>query len=508
LASNTDSVPALDLTSAIQKFSERNTDYYVKQFGRIHATGRRVWSFNWAGALLGPMWAATRGAWGYFWLFVVVELIVFVQLGRGLWGDLGADKFAEAAKLKEKSAEFLAQAETARQKGESTAVSSQESADNLARAAEAVLLEAEQAIGGGTGLLVLGVVLIVGVRIAMGLFANPTYEKQFTRWQTDKAIPFGAKLGNALFGAFLMVVMYPLTLYRFTASKPDARIMEVPIGGEYYTAAATTLEDWFDRSAVAGKGVFDGITATVQTFLETLELILAGTPWPVVIIFVAIVAWRVAGVRIAIFCTAGLAYLGFLGFWETSMITFALIGTASSICIVMGIPLGIWFSKSTNAYAVARPILDLMQTLPPFVYLIPIIAFFGTGRVPGVLATIIVGMPPVIRLTALGLMHVDKHVKEAARAFGASNRQVLTGVELPLAIPSIMTGVNQTILLCLAMVVIASLIGAKGLGQEVLIALQFVANGQGILAGLAILVCAMILDRIVQGRFQREDDGK
>ena len=132
----------------------------------------------------------------------------------------------------------------------------------------------------------------------------------------------------------------------------------------------------------------------------------------------------------------------------------------------------------------------------------------GTGRVPGVLATIIVGMPPVIRLTALGIMHVDAHVKEAARAFGASNRQVLTGVELPLATPSIMTGVNQTILLCLAMVVIASLIGAKGLGQDVLNALQFVAKGQGILAGLAILICAMILDRIVQGRFQREDDGK
>ena len=504
-----DGVPKkLDLAPVIKRFSERNTDYYVTQFFRIQKASERAWSFNWAAALLGPLWAAARGMWSYFWVFAVLELVAFVQFGRGLWGDLGAAKVAEATQLQEKSAAFLAKAESARSKGESTAGQFQNSADNLARAAEGVLLEAEQAVGGGTALLMLGAVLIIMIRVVMGLLANSTYEKQFTRWQTDKAIPFGCKLGNALFGVFLAVVLYPLTLYRFTASKPDERITSFPIGSEYYTASANTLEDWFDRSAMAGKGVFDGITATVQSFLELLELIMIGTPWPVIVIFLFIVAWRAASVRVAIFCTAGFAYLGFLGFWETAMITFALIGAASSICILIGIPLGIWFSKSAPVYAVARPVLDLMQTVPPFVYLIPIIAFFGTGRVPGVLATIIVGMPPVIRLTALGLMQVDKHVKEAARAFGASNRQVLTGIELPLAIPSIMTGVNQTILLCLAMVVIASLIGAKGLGQNVLMALQWVAKGQGILAGLAILVCAMVLDRIVQGRFQREDGGK
>ena len=223
-------------------------------------------------------------------------------------------------------------------------------------------------------------------------------------------------------------------------------------------------------------------------------------------LFVFVVAWRVASLRVAIFSTAALAYFGFLGFWETSMTTFALVGAAATFCLLLGIPLGIWFGKSAPVYVVARPVLDLMQTLPPFVYLIPIIAFFGTGKVPGVLATIIVGIPPVIRLTALGIMQVDAHVKEAARAFGASNRQVLIGVEIPLAAPSIMTGVNQTILLCLAMVVIAALIGAKGLGQDVVVALQWVAKGEGLLAGLAILFCAMVLDRIVQGRFKRRDD--
>ena len=144
-----------------------------------------------------------------------------------------------------------------------------------------------------------------------------------------------------------------------------------------------------------------------------------------------------------------------------------------------------------------------MQTMPAFVYLIPIIAFFGTGKPPGVLATLVFGMPPVIRLTALGIRGVPESTKEAAVAFGCTRWTLLRDIEVPLAMPSIMTGVNQTILMCLSMVVIASLIGAKGLGQDVLIALQYAAKGQGMLAGLAILFCAMVIDRIVQGHYRR-----
>ena len=144
-----------------------------------------------------------------------------------------------------------------------------------------------------------------------------------------------------------------------------------------------------------------------------------------------------------------------------------------------------------------------MQTMPAFVYLIPIIAFFGTGKPPGVLATLVFGMPPVIRLTALGIRGVPETTKEAAVAFGCTRWTLLKDIEIPLAMLSIMTGVNQTILMCLSMVVIASLIGAKGLGQDVLIALQYAAKGQGMLAGLAILFCAMVIDRIVQGHYRR-----
>ena len=187
------------------------------------------------------------------------------------------------------------------------------------------------------------------------------------------------------------------------------------------------------------------------------------------------------------------------------MQTVALLGAASILCIVIGIPLGIWFARSKTAFAIAQPILDFMQTMPAFVYLIPVIAFFGTGKPPGIIATLIFGMPPVIRLTTLGLTGVAEDVKEAARAYGATEWQVLRGVELPLAKASILAGINQTILMCLSMVVIASLIGAQGLGSVVLTSLQYAAKGQGLLAGLAILLCAMVIDRIVQGSFRKRE---
>ena len=256
---------------------------------------------------------------------------------------------------------------------------------------------------------------------------------------------------------------------------------------------------------MAGSGTFDGIVFGVRSVLDTVSLALMGTPWPVVMIVICVIAWRSAGPRVAIFTAAALAYIAFLGYWEIAMETVALVGAAVVLCVIIGIPLGIWFGKSMRAYRIAEPVLDLMQTLPAFVYLIPIIAFFGTGNPPGILATIIFGMPPVIRRTALGVRGVPEMIKEAASAFGASNWQILRDVEIPLALPSIMTGVNQTILMCLSMVVIISLIGGGGLGQVILEALQFAAKGPGLLGGFAILFVAMVIDRIVQGAFRRAD---
>ena len=251
--------------------------------------------------------------------------------------------------------------------------------------------------------------------------------------------------------------------------------------------------------------VFDAVTFAIGWVVTVFEDFLTNMPWPVITTIVVVLAWRTAGTRVAIFTAAALSYLGLLGFWEKSLETVALLGTAALTAIVLGIPIGIWCARNDRAYTVIRPVLDFMQTMPAFVYLIPVIALFGIGKPPAVIATLMFGMPPVIRLTALGLKSVPEDVREAAMAFGATRRTVLFKVDLPMAMPSILTGINQTILMSLGMVVIASLIGAKGLGQDVLQALQFAATGYGILSGLAILFCAMILDRIVQGKARNSD---
>ena len=302
-----------------------------------------------------------------------------------------------------------------------------------------------------------------------------------------------------------MSAIYGTLLFSMTAANVPDWLTTFPAAQNVYEA----VKDWLDAGFVAvyesGKGVFEGVRNAIRILVEGFEGVLVKTPWPVVALVICTAAWKLAGWRIAIFTAAALAYLGLFGFWELSMQTVALLGAASILCIVFGIPLGIWFARSRTAFHVAQPVLDFMQTMPAFVYLIPVIAFFGTGKPPGIIATLIFGMPPVIRLTTLGLRGVPEDVKEAARAYGATEWQVLIGVEIPLALPSILTGINQTILMCLSMVVIASLIGAQGLGSVVLQALQYAAKGQGLLAGLAILLCAMVIDRIVQGSFRKRD---
>ena len=502
----TKEIPKIDLSDSIREFSRENSEFYVESFSQIQSTSESVNPWNKAALLFGPAWCAARGLWNLFWLFTIAELVALVQLGRGIWGDLGAEKMAEAAQLTQRAHEIRLEAGFAGVMGDETAETSAQIAFNLEKAADAAILQAQAAASSWWIYLIVGIVLFVVLRYVEGKYANRLYELQYSAWRLNHKIANGFNWKRLAYALVLLAVMVPLTLYRFTVTNPVAWLTDVPVEGSYYTNSANALDAWFDRTADSGKVFFDGITAGAQAVLDGVELLLVDAPWPVVAVFLVVIAWRVASIRVAIFTAAALVYIGFLGLWEASMISIVLVGAAALFCIVIGIPLGIWFSRSERAYAFARPVLDLMQTIPPFVYLIPIIAFFGTGRVPGVLATVIFAMPPVVRLTALGLRQVPADVKEAAVAFGATPWKILVGVEMPLATPAIMTGVNQTILMSLSMVVIASLIGAKGLGQEVLVALQYVAKGQGILSGLAILFCAMMLDRIVQGRFQRQED--
>ena len=239
-------------------------------------------------------------------------------------------------------------------------------------------------------------------------------------------------------------------------------------------------------------------------FLVWLEKLLINAPWPVVIVGIAILAWLgsrslklVAGTVIAFLV------IGYFGMWKDTMATLAIISVATLLCISFGIPLGIWMARSERVQLAITPVLDVMQTIPSFVYLIPVVMLLGIGKVPGLIAVCIYAIPPLVRLTNLGIRLVDKEVLEAADAFGADNRQKLFGVQIPLALPNIFAGVNQTIMMSLAMVVIASMIGVKGLGLPVLRAVSNQYLALGLLNGLAIVVLAIIFDRVSQAYGRR-----
>ena len=240
------------------------------------------------------------------------------------------------------------------------------------------------------------------------------------------------------------------------------------------------------------------------SFLIWFEKLLLGSPWWLVIAVLAVFAymasrsWKLTlGVVLAFFL------IGFFGMWDNTMRTMSIILVSTSLAVLIGIPIGISMARSDRVQSTVTPILDIMQTMPAFVYLIPVVMLLGIGKIPGVIAVIIYAVPPVIRLTNLGIRLVDKEVLEAATAYGASPMQRLFGVQLPLAMPNIMAGINQTIMMALAMVVIASMIGVKGLGQPVLKAITNQYFTLGLLNGLAIVVLAIIFDRISQSYAKR-----
>ena len=282
-------------------------------------------------------------------------------------------------------------------------------------------------------------------------------------------------------------------------SKESLRIFKKSIDGAYRNFSreyGDTIEAVFDP---------------VLFFLVWFEKLLQTSPWPLVILVILILVYL--GSR-SIYLTIGslfaLLLIGYFGMWEDTMSTVSIIGVCTFMSIGLGIPIGIAMSNSDRARAVITPILDVMQTMPSFVYLIPVVMLLGIGKIPGLLAVIIYAIPPIIRLTDLGIREVDKEVLEAADAFGANKRQKLFRVQLPLALPTIFAGINQTIMMALAMVVIASMIGVKGLGQPVLKAITNQYFTMGLLNGLAIVALAIIFDRVSQSigkRLQQHRSG-
>ncbi len=275
---------------------------------------------------------------------------------------------------------------------------------------------------------------------------------------------------------------------------PDYRI---PVGDWVETGV-----DWIqDNFTGVLDGVSDGLGLVIGSFEDAL---MAVPPFLLAALIVALAGWRV-GWRFGLFALAAMALIFGMDIWKETVATLSLVIGSSLVALAIGLPLGIAMARSDTVEAIVRPILDFMQTMPPFVYLIPAAIFFGLGKVPGAIATLIFAMPPAVRLTNLGIRQVSREHVEAGQAFGCTDRQLLFKVQLPLAMPSIMAGVNQTLMLALSMVVIASMIGAGGLGNTVLTGIQRLNVGLGFEGGLGVVLLAILLDRITQsfGRARR-----
>ncbi len=262
------------------------------------------------------------------------------------------------------------------------------------------------------------------------------------------------------------------------------------------------LDEWLDSAVfwltVHGEAFFDALGDALLAPLLGLERLLLWIPWFVIILLLAVAALKLKGWKMALGIVVGMMFIGALGLWTHAMKTLAIVITATLLAIAVGVPMGILMSSSDRVKRVLQPTLDMMQTMPSFVYLIPALMFFGLGKVPALIATFIYAAPPVIRLTDLGIRQVAADVIEASKAFGSTSWQLLTKVQLPLAAPTIMTGVNQTIMMALAMVVIASMIGAGGLGSEVLNGIARLEVGRGFNGGISIVILAVIIDRLTQ----------
>ena len=484
----------------ISDFVKTNPHYYIEEFKKIGSKPSYSFSFNLFATLLGPIWFGMRNIWNWALTFLIIETFAVVQIVRGLFGNITIDAINKIAQVQSTIDFRKKQLESAIQNNPDKVDVYKRSIKSLEDAMQGYINEVDKVEASAIWIAIFGFATLVVIKIVQGILANTMLEKRYSEWLSDKLISPGMQLKNYFLSVIFTSVIMFFSVIHYSFPGLVLIMNEFPTHPEIRLTSIRWVETIFNYAVIKGDALFTAITIGIRSVLDFLELLFVKTPWIVIITAIVTLTGLSAGPRAAIYSTGFLCYMGFLGFWVKAMTTLALLGTAAILSIAIGIPLGIYCARRQKFYSMIRPIMDFMQTMPAFVFMIPVIAFFGTGKVAAVIITMIFGGTPVVRLTVLGLRGVPETIREAAIAYGASKWYLLRKVDLPLATPSILAGVNQTVMLSLAMVVVASLIGAKGLGQDVLEALQYANVGQGILAGVAILFVALILDRVVQGK--------
>ena len=499
-AENASSADTEDAGSLTESFVGSNADYYERQFQLVGSKSGFTWTFNTAAAVLGPVWYGMRGIWNWSFAFVILEAFACVQIGRGFWGDLAAGERDRLSSVEAQIGLRQDQLDAAVNRGDANVDVFERNIQSLQDILSDIQLDIQQAADSRIWIIVLGIGMLLAVKVLQGVLANTLLERRYSEWLSDRTIKSGVPVSRGALSVLFAVPVYVASIIHYTVPGLIPALADFPTDRQIRLVGIEWIEAFFDYIIIAGETFFDAIAYGIRSVLDGLELLLVQSPWIIIIVFLVTLSGLSAGPRAALWTGAFLVYTGLVGLWEKAMTSLALLGTAACISISIGIPLGMYCARRPRVYGVVRPIMDFMQTMPAFVYMIPVIAFFGTGKVPAAITVMVFGGTPVVRLTVLGLRGVPESIREAAIAYGASNWYLLRKVDLPLAAPSIRAGMNQTILLSLAMVVVASLIGAKGLGEDVLEALQYASVGQGILSGFSILFLAMILDRIIQGR--------
>ncbi len=490
----------LSRSELIKNFVISSPDYYIDEFKKIGSKPSYSFSFNLFAALFGPMWFGLRNIWNYALAFLIIETFAVVQIIRGLFGNITKDALEKIDKIQSTIDFRYKQLEAAKENNPDKVEVYERAIKSLEDAMKEYVVDVQQIEASAIWITISGIVLLIFVKFIQGILANTVLEKRYSEWLSNKSISPGMKTKNYFLSIGFTIIIMFFSVIHYSFPGFFSIMNDFPTHPEIRLTSIKWVETIFDYAVIKGDAVFTAITIGIRSVLDFLELLFVKTPWIVIITTIVVLTALSAGIRTAIYSAGFLAYMGFLGFWVKAMTTLALLGTAAILSIIIGIPLGIYCARRQRFYSMIRPIMDFMQTMPAFVFMIPVIAFFGTGKVAAVIITMIFGGTPVVRLTVLGLRGVPETIREAAIAYGASKWYLLRKVDLPLATPSILAGVNQTVMLSLAMVVVASLIGAKGLGQDVLEALQYANVGQGILAGVAILFVALILDRVVQGK--------